>query len=391
MRRRCRQGGFVAVALPLFGHPAMADNPLCWQGAEAQGYTKESCCAPELDPVGHTACWWDGYEFEDSRVRGDYSYWKCCNNSVLERNRPMLDGMMDVANRMPYLVASRIVLYLENYGMMPSRYAINFGAADGSVGGDDPVVPLFVSHGYAGLAVEPDERKARLLRERMPEAVTVYKAGVTPGNVADLLEMVGAPPEPAFLKVDIDSFDCALLLATLRVSRPLLVQIEVNSEIPFPLIFGVHYSEDFRHSAASGREHGWFSRGFFGCSAGLAAEIAMPFGYDLIAQAGAHDLLLMRSDKRLALKGALPEPPLLSYTPGGVARAISVRSMKNYFGVGVGVSWLVVAERQPERLLELVRQGLETSCEASQGRNRAGDCRINYTLGYDADAFRSMY
>jgi len=298
---------------------------------------------------------------------------------------------MERATIMPFLLATRVVLELEAAKLLPSRFVVNFGAADGTLTGDDPAVPLFQQHGFGGLAVEPDEAKAAKLRRNMPAAVTTRAVGVTPWNAAELLEGAQAPKEPALLKVDIDSFDCAVVLASLRVVRPAVLQVEVNSEVPFPLIFGVHYSADFRHSSETGRRHGWFSRGFFGCSSALAAELVRPFGYDVVGQAGAHDLLFIRRDLRLELKAHMPWAPILAYTAGGAARALSVRSMKNYFGQGVGVSWLLLAETQPSRLLSVVSAGIEAACVASQGHGEDGACARSYTLGLDADEFRRLY
>mmetsp|Transcript_31740 Transcript_31740/g.80555 ORF Transcript_31740/g.80555 Transcript_31740/m.80555 type:complete len:412 (+) Transcript_31740:126-1361(+) len=382
-----RSSTFFAVAFRVC--IVAAQNPVCW--SPDYGYTAEVCCPPDLEPVGNITCWWDGFQAGDFIATGDYSYAGCCNRTNWARTEAVLGDLMARATKMPYLYAERIVMELDHAGLLPSRFVVNYGAADGSASGDDPAVPLFKEHGFPGLAVEPDEARAAKLRRSMPAAVQVREVGVTPLNTADLLREASAPEEPALLKVDIDSFDCPVLLATLRVSRPAVVQVEVNSEVPYPVIFGVHYSPNFRHSDRKGREHGWFSRGFFGCSSTLAAELAQPFGYDVVGQAGAHDVLLMRRDLRLAMNKGMPWAPLRAYTAAGVARAISVRCMKKYFGSGVGVSWLMLAETRPEILLKFVTRGIKASCLASQGLGREGECAHGYTVGFDVEDFRRIY
>lgn len=391
--RRSQQIGTIAAAGLLSSwvlerHVAVAQDPACW--TPEYGYIGEVCCAPELDPVGNITCWWDGFETYGVRSMGTYSYATCCNRSSWPHTVQVLSDLMASATKMPYLYAERVVTELDGAGLLPSRFVVNFGAADGTDTGDDPTVPL-IKRGFPGLAVEPDAKKVELLRQSMPPAVHVVAEGVTPMNVARLLRDAGAPPAPALVKVDIDSFDCAVLVATLKASEPAVVQIEVNSEVPYPIVFGVHYSSDFRHSEHQGREHGWFSRGFFGCSAALVGALGQRFGYDVVGQAGAHDVLLVRRDLRRALAEHIPWAPLRAYTVAGVARAISVRTMKRYFGNGVGVSWLMLAETRMEHLLKFVAMGVRASCLASQGVGPDGECSLGYTLGFDAESFSSLY
>ena len=145
-------------------------------------------------------------------------------------------------------------------------YAINVGCHDGK-SLNDPVYPLFV-RGFSGLAI--DGGRPPQLAENLKDFPVVLRTStwIYPENVASILREAGCPPNPEFLKIDVDGIDAPILRAILEAGiRPLAVQIELNSEIPPPFAFSVCSHEKY---SPGGRE------GFFGCSLSYAVDSGEP-------------------------------------------------------------------------------------------------------------------
>ena len=133
----------------------------------------------------------------------------------------------------------------------PLKRFINIGANDGLVG--DPVWQLYSAvrgqPGALDVAFELDPKNCAAHRENIPEA-TLLCSPVTPATVWKLLgRALPAEASPVLhvdmLKVDIDSFDCAVVEALLggggRRLRPRLVMLEVNDAIPPPFRYALGF------------------------------------------------------------------------------------------------------------------------------------------------------
>ena len=69
---------------------------------------------------------------------------------------------------------------------------------------------------------------------------------------------------------------------------------EVNPEIPWPVAFGVGYSEEFTPKLGAA--------GFYGCSLKLTSSLLHGFGYDLVGVGDTHDAFFLRRDVRESAK-----------------------------------------------------------------------------------------
>jgi hypothetical protein len=150
-------------------------------------------------------------------------------------------------------------------------YAVNVGCADGK-SANDPVYPLFLS-GFHGLAIDLIQSQALL--NNLGHLPVILRTGtrVTPQNLATLIRDANVPPNPEFLKMDIDGYDAPVLEGALMAGiRPLVIQIEINSEIPPPIAFSVAWHPKYKPAGETG---------FFGCSLAYASDMLRKYGYVL--------------------------------------------------------------------------------------------------------------
>jgi hypothetical protein len=151
-------------------------------------------------------------------------------------------------------------------------FAVNIGCHDGR-SQMDPVYPLFVD-GFSGLAV--DKLNPPALAENLGHLPIVLRpnTSIFPENVVSILREAATPANLEFLKVDIDGYDAAVLNEVLKAGiRPLVIQVEVNSEIPPPIAFAVC---PHRKYVPGGRS------GFFGCSLSYATDMLRRYDYALV-------------------------------------------------------------------------------------------------------------
>jgi tetratricopeptide (TPR) repeat protein len=151
------------------------------------------------------------------------------------------------------------------------RYVVNLGCRDGKM--KDPCYELY-QEGYPGLAVDAVEELPKLHKNLpQPEVRKLLGTWITPGTIAEVLERGECPPQPALIKIDIDSYDGPVLEAALAVIDPDVIQVEVNAEFPPPLKFTVQYDARYSHS---------WQAGFAGCSVSYLTSICRPRGYELL-------------------------------------------------------------------------------------------------------------
>ncbi len=151
-------------------------------------------------------------------------------------------------------------------------FAVNVGAGDGK-DANDPVYPLFIA-GFTGLAI--DARDVPLLSQNLGHLPVVLRPNtpVFPDNIAAILREARCPPNFEFFKIDIDGFDAAVTGAMLGAGfRPLVVQMEINSEIPPPIAFSVCAHPSYIPGGDTG---------FFGCSLAYAVDLMKKYDYALV-------------------------------------------------------------------------------------------------------------
>lgn len=165
------------------------------------------------------------------------------------------------------LVVRRLLETLE----LERGFAVDVAACDGVTKSN--TFDLYAA-GWPGIAVEGDPaRFASLARSyrRFPD-VSLARLWVTPENVVPLLRGHRAPPDFAFLNLDIDGYDHFVLAALLEEFRPALICAEINEKIPPPLKFTVLYDPDYV----------WAEDHFYGQSLSKLDELARAFGYALV-------------------------------------------------------------------------------------------------------------
>jgi hypothetical protein len=191
-------------------------------------------------------------------------------------------------------------------------YAINLGCGDG-VSYFDPVYPLFAS-GFTGLAVDGGNIPS-LVDNLKCFPVTVRPATwIFPDNIVDILRSAGCPPNPEFLKIDIDGIDAPVMSELLRGGiRPLAIQMEVNPEIPPPFAFSICAKDGY---------HPGGQTGFFGCSLSYSADLLDRYDYGLIeldfTTEWTHDALFVHRSMfawRIGIEELDPREAFLSQRP----------------------------------------------------------------------------
>eukprot|EP00747_Dinoflagellata_sp_TGD_P201777 gnl/TRDRNA2_/TRDRNA2_75251_c0_seq1.p1 gnl/TRDRNA2_/TRDRNA2_75251_c0~~gnl/TRDRNA2_/TRDRNA2_75251_c0_seq1.p1 ORF type:complete len:379 (-),score=43.89 gnl/TRDRNA2_/TRDRNA2_75251_c0_seq1:18-1154(-) len=342
-----------------------AEDASCW----TEGFDYNKCCYAR-DPT----CW-----------DATYSYERCCAGRL---------GPFAKQSTLPRLMSR---LMAKGHW---DRTAINIGAGDGvsMISGEspglscagtaahcdevygDPLYPLYAHRGFRGLAVEAAEKYRDALRGNLPTNVTVRISEVNPVNVLDLLANARVQgPEFDVLKIDIDSHDCEILLAILDAGfRPKVIQMEVNVEIPLPLIFSVMVSERFNEQAVLS--------GLFGCSLALVASLADRFGY-VMAQVGlTHDVTLVRREiaARAHVKPLEAEEAMAQLERCCMTTHIgSVLWDTPAFDVWYSSSFRA-SDFPTDQKFALAQSTLAAGCAASEPD---GNCHTNYLLSTSLDQF----
>lgn len=170
-------------------------------------------------------------------------------------------------------------------------FVVNIGANDGK--SHDPVYPLF-KLGYRGIALEASEKYRKVLDDNL--AAVNASAGVygviepaTPGRMPELFSELRVPKHIDALKIDIDSFDFAILRSVFEAGySPKIVMMEINLDIPPPYKWYVDYSDDFKFARSQ-----IFKHGIYGVSsAALFSELQDKRGYSFVGfEFGAHRAL----------------------------------------------------------------------------------------------------
>jgi hypothetical protein len=197
-----------------------------------------------------------------------------------------------------------------NANLVRDRIAVNVGTKRAEVH-KDAAAWLWANANYGGLAIDGNREDVAYLRTHLPERVRLHPHFVTPDDIVQVLERHAVPTTFDFLKIDVDSIDCPLLDALLAPGafRPKLFAIEVNIEIPPPILFSVLY----RPTELVGLAHpvwdeGTFFRwGVMGCSASYIDRIAARAGYallELVDDENGGEALYVRRD--------LIQPPALA-------------------------------------------------------------------------------
>ncbi len=188
------------------------------------------------------------------------------------------------------------------------RFVVDLAAGDGVT--SSCTLPLFRDHGWAGLAVECDAARFRLLAHayRRFADVRLSDHRVTPADAAAVLARAGTPRELGVLNLDLDSFDLVVAEALLAEFRPIVVDMEVNEKVPPPIRFAVRYTPDFR----------WDEGHCYGCSICAAANVLGRAGY--ILEALVHNnAFFVRADAAAAVR-ITPLAPALAYRTGYLER-----------------------------------------------------------------------
>lgn len=179
--------------------------------------------------------------------------------------------------------------------------AVNVGARDGLEG--DPLYPLFMK-GFRGLLIEGDPKHEQILLKRFPPSKghKVSIDFVFPDNIIALLDHAEFPKDLAVFKMDIDSWDCAVIQTMMENSlyRPLLLVMEVNSRFPPPHMFAQLHNRSKTNGVGPGWDYelrGEFCR----CSLAYIARIMHAHGYLLLQMmtevpVGGSDCYWIRSD-----------------------------------------------------------------------------------------------
>ena len=148
--------------------------------------------------------------------------------------------------------------------------ALDIAAGDGVT--QSVVLPLYRDHGWSGIAIEQDATRFALLQHtysKYPQ-VTLHRSLVTPQTIVGTLRALNAPLEPAFVNIDIDSFDLPVIDALLSAFRPCILDIEINEKIPPPVRFAVKF-QTFEYDEGHR----------YGCSLCAATDIIISYGYRL--------------------------------------------------------------------------------------------------------------
>jgi len=177
-----------------------------------------------------------------------------------------------------------------NPGEAWNYFAIDLGAG---VRDADPVFDLFrlspavyaptnprqpPSQPWFGVMVDGDPRQLAKMEAAFPaEDVAKRVAWIEPHTVVATLEAAAAPltdrwRTPDVLKMDIDSFDCAVMRAVLRELAPKVVAMEINVKFPPDVSFALLHNRSADRAPFDSERR----RFAYGCSLRFQARHLMP-------------------------------------------------------------------------------------------------------------------
>jgi len=197
------------------------------------------------------------------------------------------DTSIDTQNILPHWER------LRKHGVPLSHKIVNIGASDGK--SEDPLYDLVTQEGLTGVAVEPATDKC-LAFQRHLSNITLQCTSATPQILPGLiLEHVG--PAVDVVKVDIDSYDCAILEELLSRLTTHLLLMEVNPGIPPPFKWAMRYHADLSAFLGNLDAEELQSAPIRGCSLSYVVSLAKKYGYDFVAF-GHHDALFSHRSLR---------------------------------------------------------------------------------------------
>jgi FkbM family methyltransferase len=207
-----------------------------------------------------------------SSVRCEFEWWK--NVGMIKEQPPI-----SFRNLLPLLASHRKTLT-----------AINIGGQDGIL--HDPTYELYRDLNYTGLIFEGDPEYLPILRTNIRKVnqsgkVFIVEEYVKSSSIKAHLSYHNIPQNFDVLKIDIDSFDFAIIKAILDARyKPNLVVMEINQDIPPP--FQVHILEkNFTFDVNKVR------KGFYGVSADTLYHYFTSKGYitvDIEIQGPEHNM-----------------------------------------------------------------------------------------------------
>ncbi len=193
------------------------------------------------------------------------------------------------------------VRYFERLQLLSDKnfYCVNIGASDG-VSLD--VLYHSYTHGFDGLAIEPDQTKFSNLCTNLPHIQKV-NSYATPDNILSILDDNNVPVDVDAIDVDIDGYDFYVARRILSKYRPKLLSIEINQVVPPGVLFSVLYDPNWT----------WTGGAFYGCSIDMACLLCDFYDYRLLTLDWI-ELFLVRADYADLFE--LAESPLDAYKSG---------------------------------------------------------------------------
>lgn len=153
----------------------------------------------------------------------------------------------DSTDRIEYNVTEQLFQMLRSSGLIPTHWVVNVGAGNWE---DPGYIFMKLDSKHKGVFIDPVGLPNG--ETSPPPGVTFLKAAATRGNFVSLLASGGltcnvsdGPCVVDLLKIDIDSHDCELLADAIRVLRPRILWMEVNSMFPPPLGFTRFAHDEF--------------------------------------------------------------------------------------------------------------------------------------------------
>jgi hypothetical protein len=157
--------------------------------------------------------------------------------------------------------------------------AINVGGQDGIF--HDPTYELYRDLNFTGLVFEGDPEYLPILRTNMQKVnhtnnVHVIEEFVSSLSLPKILDQYKIPKDFDVLKIDIDSFDYAILKAVLNAQFiPKLIMMEINPDVPPPFQWFLD-EKDFSFDVNRVR------KGLYGVSADALFNLLHANGYNLV-------------------------------------------------------------------------------------------------------------
>jgi hypothetical protein len=191
------------------------------------------------------------------------------------------------------------------------NFVLNYGAADGYGGLADPTFHLFDHENMSGLLI--DGQCDDSLFKKYPKRENIKIASCTRIDVFNLtrfLEYNNVPKHITVLKIDVDSYECAIAKNILNAGYiSEIIHIEFNPIMKPPLRFSVI------PSASDHDKEIWKISGpFYGCSLSMIDDILSSYNYVLL-QVDGWDAFYIRK-KFAVLFEPLPASPMIAYNIG---------------------------------------------------------------------------